>query len=213
MDLRRMDAAALDTAPLTPHEEARVRGVVRVEERRRRLVGHRLLRVVLAERLGVDPDAVKIRRSACPRCGEPHGRPELQDPRAPWRFSATSSGDLVCVAVATRTIGIDLERVPSADVARSISVALTGARSGPSLAGFMSPAAAARAWTRWEALAKAVGTGICRLPCRDGRDDAHEGDLVGWRVGAIDVGGGYAAAYAIAAGPDGTAPANGGPEG
>jgi 4'-phosphopantetheinyl transferase len=206
VDLRRVDTAVLDTAPLTPREEARVRGVVRVEDRRRRLVGHRLLRQVLADRLGVDPDVVAIRRSACPRCGEPHGRPELRHPSAPWRFSASSSGDLVCVAVAARSIGIDVERVPGADVARSISAALTGPHVGSSPAGRMSPAAAARAWTRWEARAKAVGTGLCRLPSRDGLDDAAERDPVEWRVGGIAVCRGYAAAYAFADGPQCAAP-------
>lgn len=115
-----------------PAELARVDAYDRPADAARSLLGAALLRVAVAEHLGVAPADVRVDRR-CSDCGEDHGAPRIIAPDPALWVSVSHSGLLVVVALDTEgPVGIDVQRV--ADLA--------------------DPADAA-AWVRAEALVKA----------------------------------------------------------
>jgi len=84
---------------LDAEETARAGRWRRPADRVRYVARHVALRLILAERLGVDPATVAFERAPCPLCGELHGRPQLRD-RDDVHFSLSSTGDVAAVAVA-----------------------------------------------------------------------------------------------------------------
>ena len=171
------------------------------------IVARGVLRLILSRYLGTDPQQLQF------RCN-PHGKPELADPRQSWlRFSVAHSGDWAVYALACgRSVGIDLEaahRTVDMDlvVAQCFSpteqLAFTRLPPGQQPEGFF------RAWTRKEAYVKARGTGFNLPPnlfsvslAPDTRPELlnAEGDAAGaemWSILDVEVAPGYKAALAV----------------
>jgi len=123
----------------------------------------------------------------CDRCGEPHGRVRIHDPRI--RSGVTYAGGfaIVCVTDEAASVGIDAE--PEFDARRDAAGLVGIVRSGVTTT--------VRAWTRIEAVLKADGRGLQVDPSR-----VHIAELGGgtWRA-SID---GSATVFAgrDVAGPD-----------
>lgn len=148
---------------LSDEERARASRFVRDVHRRRFVVAHGALRLVLADYVDAEPTALEF------IAGE-HGKPALRQVagRPAVEFNLSHSDDLALVAVAhARPVGVDLERwsegVEHLDLAeRFFSAgerdALRALAHAPELVeeGFFA------AWTRKEAYLKATGHGISR---------------------------------------------------
>lgn len=189
-------------ATLDDVEQSVAARFVRPGDRCRYEAAHVGLRVVLAacERTGMA--AVTIVRTACRRCGAPHGKPVLLD-RPDVGFSLARAGTLALVAVAAGPVGVDLEPVdgrPPPNLVRSIC---TPGEVGALEAAGAPSANVLRMWTRKEALLKATGEGLTRDPrtVEVGRGGATTVD--GFRVTDVDVG---VAGYVAAASWAGSAP-------
>ncbi|MBM3984222.1 MAG: 4'-phosphopantetheinyl transferase superfamily protein [Planctomycetes bacterium] len=148
-------------ALLAPDELARAARMAGEALRRRFLVAHGVLRVLVAQHAGLEPGALRFDTS-----GEAGGKPRLAGP-PPARatdFNLSHSGELALLAVASGVeVGVDVEQVqPLHDL-------------GPLVRRVMSPAEAQalldlpagrrveewyRAWTRKEAVLKATGRGL-----------------------------------------------------
>lgn len=120
------------------------------------------LREVLACYTGTDPRGIELERTAL-------GKPGLAG-NGNLHFSVSDSGDLALVAVASRDVGVDVERVEERLLTRRLS-------SRKRIEDFYGR------WTALEARGKAIGGGLFA-----------RGD--GVACAALDVGPGYAAAVA-----------------
>ena len=164
------------------------------EPRKRSLVGHIALRLLLAELTGAAPESLRFERR-CGHCGEAgHGKPQLST-RPELDFSLSHSGGLALIAVASgRRVGADVERVrPRTDV-RAIARGSLTARERRTIESCETDearrAAFFRCWTRKEAYLKGIGTGLA------GGLDADPEAARGWHVSSLPVPPGYAAAVA-----------------
>lgn len=135
--------------------EELIRARTMSSERARRFVAARAaLRELLGSLLGVARADVEIRYG-------PHGKPEVE---GPLRFSVAHSGELVLMAAALgREVGVDVERVrrlsDPAGLAREVLDA--GEQDAfAALAPHERDADLLAAWTRKEALLKALGIGL-----------------------------------------------------
>ncbi|MEU8461620.1 4'-phosphopantetheinyl transferase superfamily protein [Streptomyces sp. NPDC029003] len=184
-----------DLRVLDAEERRRMARYRRAEDRARYGFAHVALRRILAARLDVAPRAVRFRREPCPVCAGPHGRPALDAPSTRTRFSLSHRGQRVLIAVAERTVGVDVEAVPGGTtvtgVARALHPAERAAIEAAPPAG--RGAAFARAWARKEAYLKGIGTGLGRGL---GEDDTGA-PIPGWRVVDLPVDEAHAAALAV----------------
>ncbi len=123
------------------------------------------LRATLAAHVGCRPEELVF------TLGE-FGKPSLVRPCAGPNFSASSAGDWALVAVCNgRTLGADVEgpaaRLGAAEELSGLAETVLGAAERAEFAR-LAPQARAdallRAWTRKEALLKALGTGLSREP-------------------------------------------------
>jgi len=124
------------------------------------------LRVVLARYLGIRADEVRMVRAPCPRCGELHGRPELDpavhgDGDERLRFSMAHCAGLAVYAVARQPVGVDAEalaaRVDEADL-RSTLHPDELRQDAPGRHALLG------CWARKEAYLKGLGIGLGRDP-------------------------------------------------
>ncbi|MEV3993025.1 4'-phosphopantetheinyl transferase superfamily protein [Streptomyces sp. NPDC049837] len=172
----------------------------RAAGRRGRLVAHVALRVLLGERLGLAPEAVRLGRAACPCCGAPHGRPVVEGGGA--HFSLSYSGSLVLLGLGPAPLGVDVERVPSPGLVEDTTPALHPAERAElaALDEESRPAAFARAWARKEAYLKGIGTGLGRSAARDyvGTRPTPAPGPDGWTIRDVAAPAGFAAAVAMA---------------
>lgn len=124
---------------------------------RRRLAAQAALRLVLAEETGVPPGRLELRHG-------PHGKPELADGRL--FFNLSDSGGLALVAVSPDApLGVDVEAVRPLRRWRAVARRVFGTQALERLE--RQPAARRdrtliRTWCRYEAWAKARGTGLAR---------------------------------------------------
>lgn len=140
---------------LDPVEAARAARFASRDERRRHVVSHGVLRLILSAFTGCDPRAIHIATAA-------RGKPYVVG-RGP-HFSLSHCGDVALVAV-TRggPIGVDVERVRSDLELDAFARPLVAA---PDIARIEGRAPEARtrewfqAWARLEAVAKASGNGL-----------------------------------------------------
>lgn len=97
-------------------ERARVDALERPADRARSLLGAALLRVAVAENLGVSPSEVVVDRT-CSECGGPHGAPRIVGTGSPGLWvSVSHSGLLVVVAVSGHgPVGVDVQRLADLD--------------------------------------------------------------------------------------------------
>lgn len=163
-----MEQRWVDTWVVSRRELARSTsydGLLSPDERARAATGRRsapfvagavLLRLAAARRTGIAPEDVRVRR-CCPRCGGPHGRPEL--PGLGLTASVSHSGDLVAVALTdTGWVGIDVERLR--EVPRSLAARVLSDHEQ----GLVTDEPAFFAiWTIKEALVKASGRGLAGI--------------------------------------------------
>jgi 4'-phosphopantetheinyl transferase len=151
---------------LSANERERA-GPLPLAARKRRFVARQAaLRLILAGQTGSAPGQLRLVRSE-------HGKPALAGEHD-IRFSVSDSADLALVAVARREVGVDVEQIrarPAATRAAALGVDRFFER-----------------WTRLEAEAKALGTGLLGLRGRERLTST-----------SIEVGPGFAAAVAVAA--------------
>jgi 4'-phosphopantetheinyl transferase len=148
------DLAPHHLALLDAVETGRRDAYLRAEDRARFALGGVLLRLVVASRLGVAPEAVRVDRT-CPGCGEPHGRPRI--PGAELHVSVTHSGDFaVIAATAAGPVGVDLEAVRTFEHQPLLDDVLAPSEhdGDTSLEAFFCY------WTRKESVLKATGAGL-----------------------------------------------------
>jgi 4'-phosphopantetheinyl transferase len=194
-------------AVLTADEHAVVARQRRPDDWARAVVGRAGLRHLLGRHLDVDPREV-------PLVPGTFGKPQLaSETAADLRFNVSHSADLVLMALASgREVGVDVEQVRSDAAIPEIVDQFFSPTERAVLRG-MSPAhrtaASFACWTLKEAYLKARGGGldrpldefdvVTRWPASGRLADACVvGDIDGWAVQLLDVGGGYAAAVAAA---------------
>ncbi|GAA3869826.1 4'-phosphopantetheinyl transferase family protein [Streptomyces sedi] len=149
----------------TPAERERAGTFVHAAEGIWYLVHRLATRRILADRLRCGPEDVVIGRSSCPGCGSfEHGPPRLFAPRTPLTLSLSRSGPhwLLALAPGGGRVGADIELLGDRDVTGLAKVCLTPAEqrrlrsTEPAARGVVFH----RCWTRKEAVAKALGTGL-----------------------------------------------------
>lgn len=165
------------------------------------LAGHVALRLLLGAYLGIPPVDVLLQRLPCLLCGQPHGRPVVDG--NPVHFSLSHSGGLCLLALARTAVGVDIEAVPSLEVAQEVGECLHP-REASELRGLRTmdqPAAFARVWARKEAYLKGLGVGLGRSMSLDYLGTAPDAvaKVPGWAIGDVAVDDGYAAAVAVQA--------------
>ena len=162
-------------------------------DRRRFIVARAGLRRLLAERLGLRPEAVEFAYG-------PRGKPALA-PRlasSDLRFNVSHSEDLaVCAFTRGREIGIDVEAVRAIEDADAIAARFFSARENDvyrALDPREKPLGFFNCWTRKEAFIKAIGDGLYHPldsfdvslapgePARILRVNDIPGDSCGWRL-------------------------------
>lgn len=129
---------------------------------------HAAMRRVFADHyLGGSPARIGFGRHVCPRCADPaHGRPRILAPVTGLEFSLSRTGPHWALAVtAGERVGLDIECGDRASqgAERAARIALSDGEAAELRT--LEHAAARReffltAWTRKEAVLKAVGTGI-----------------------------------------------------
>jgi 4'-phosphopantetheinyl transferase len=186
-------------ALLDPVEQGRREALRYEADRDRFTAAAALLRLVVADRTGLDPAAVPVRRD-CPGCGRPHGRPVVDG--YGLHLSVTHSGERVGVAVAGAPVGLDVEEIRPVRVAELARLALGPDERADDVAGFF------RYWTRKESAIKATGDGLTVALTRVRVSRPGEpARLLGYpdRAGLVatmrdlDAGTGYAAALTVLA--------------
>jgi 4'-phosphopantetheinyl transferase len=148
-------------------EERRRAGPPPFSPRKRRYVARQgVVRKILARCAAVPPKGLALVRSN-------HGKPMVAGV-AGLRFSVSDSADLALVAVAGREVGVDVERIRIRPASKRAEIGTEE---------FF------ERWTRLEAKAKALGTGLIR----------PRGDADGLACTSLDLGRGFAGAVAVAA--------------
>jgi 4'-phosphopantetheinyl transferase len=150
---------------LSPEEQERAGHRLRDDHRRRFVVAHGALRIILAGYVGSDPEALAF---SVGKHGKPALDAERTAPNGAMEFNLSHSEDVALIAVArARPVGVDVqrwsERVSHLELAERFfspqeREALRLLSHEPEMieAGFFA------AWTRKEAYLKATGHGITR---------------------------------------------------
>lgn len=192
-----------DLLPILDDEERarlrRFRRPVDAETFRSRHVG---LRLLLAGYLDTDPADLRLRPDACPVCGQAHGRPVIETGTS-LEFSLSSARQMICCAIATTRVGVDVERVPIPDVRAVLSLLNADDRGSiEAMPDHQRAEATTRCWVRSEAYLKGLGTGIARGlgEATVGVDDSRPTTVPGWSVRSIEAPAPFAAALACLGG-------------
>ena len=141
---------------LSPDEQQRLAAYRSRESAERYVVTRALVRVVLAERLGVAPATLAFGRTG-------RGKPVLTES---LQFNVSHSGDLILLAVsADRAVGVDVERRREVErvqalVDRWLSAAEREQVQRIAASGLTVSEAFLRVWSLKEARLKALGVGI-----------------------------------------------------
>ena len=160
------------------------------------------LRLLLAGYLDTSPAGLRLRPDACPVCGQAHGRPVVE-PGANLEFSVSSARQVICCAIATTPVGVDVERVPIPDVRAVLSLLNADDRGDiEALPDHQRAEATTRCWVRSEAYLKGLGTGIARGlgEMTVGVDDSRPTTVPGWSVRSLEAPEPFAAALACRGG-------------
>lgn len=135
---------------LTCSEKKRRNEYLYERDRRRFVIRHTALRLLLADRLGLAPAAIRIGNTD-------KGKPFLVESPS-LHFSISQSGPLAVIAISECPLGADIERVdftfPIADVITSVMTERERSQIDKTPAGFF------QVWTAKEAILKAAGTGL-----------------------------------------------------
>lgn len=156
---------------LDDEERARARSLLPGPQVEAFVVAHAVLRVALAEALGVDPGAVRLRR-------EPREQPRLAGSAASAiRFSLAYSPTLAVVALARgREVGVDVQEVRPVGAAMDLAARHFLPRDVAALG--RAPRERfdrefLQVWARREAALKALGVGLSELLAAHGDASAH----------------------------------------
>jgi 4'-phosphopantetheinyl transferase len=197
-----------DMAPwLSAAEQARAGRFGTTALRDRYICGRATLRCVLAQRLGVEPQAVPIRRG-------PRGRPELDAIDLDFNVSHTDGGAVIGIVAARYVrVGVDVERTDRAVGAERLARKFLSTDEQTSLV-HVAPeqrrAIFLRYWTCKEAMSKATGDGLSAPFAQLSVDVASSLRLVAgpapynpeaWRLAALDVPDGFLATVALWSAP------------
>jgi 4'-phosphopantetheinyl transferase len=172
---------------LSPDERDRAASFRFARDRSRYVVARGLLRTLLGERLGIEPELVEFAH------GE-HGKPRLAEDTG-LRFNLSHSKGLMALALSEgREVGVDVEakrdELFTIGIARRYLPAPAADEIGRRT-GTERTAEFFRAWVRQEAYAKGRGAGL-ELIGESPR---------GWSIADLDLAGGFAAAVAIEGAP------------
>ena len=149
-----------ELAELSLEEHKRAASFAFRADRRRYTAAHVMLRRVLSGYLDIPPSSLVLHREPCPRCGKTAGRPALPL-RYGVHFSLAHSGDAVVIAVASQSVGVDVEQQPSGCVcALSADMNAADAEWGRALTEAARHDLVIRWWVRAEAVLKCTGEGI-----------------------------------------------------
>lgn len=199
------EPSAAEEGTLDDDERARAARFVHARDRRRFVVAHAALRSFLAERLEIEPTAVRFSRDSS-------GKPRLASGLPILHFNLSHADDVgLLAATYGSAVGVDVERVRSLPHSEDIADAnftdgerdaLRELRPDEWEEGFF------RCWTRKEAVVKALGDGLGQpLQTFDVRITADAGDLfvrvegrsAGWWLRNLPAPAGFAAAGAVTA--------------
>jgi 4'-phosphopantetheinyl transferase len=168
---------------LPAEERARAARMRRPQVHRRWVAARWALRGAIGHYLQLEPESIELRRGA-------HGKPELAAAEGSLQFNLSHSGDRAVIAIAgERRVGVDIERIEQRrDVLTLARRALdpAEAREVAEAPAEVRQTAFHAAWTRREAIAKCLGTGL-----------AAELPAAAVAVSNFDAGAGYAAAIAV----------------
>ncbi|MFT3916657.1 MAG: 4'-phosphopantetheinyl transferase superfamily protein [Anaeromyxobacteraceae bacterium] len=167
-------------ALLSGEERARADRFLQARDRERFVTGRAALRLVVAGRAGVAPEALAIEPA-------PGGKPRVAGGPP---FSLSRADGLALLGVGRgRALGVDLERVREVPEADAIAARVLGPRELAAwrAAGAGRGDAFLRAWTRTEALVKALGLGLGAGPPPEDEADVFD----------LDVAPGFRAALAV----------------
>jgi 4'-phosphopantetheinyl transferase len=202
------DAVAAAAAILSADEQWRADRYLHDRDRRRFTVSRAVLRVLLADRLGIPPAWVAFQYGAQgkPALAPDHGRPGL-------RFNLSHTGELAVFAFAHgHEVGVDVESIDRAVEAERLAAGFFSAQEVAALRalapdqrrlGFLN------GWTRKEAFVKALGNGLgCPLdsfdvsiapdePARILRFNPAHGDPASWHVESFSPASEFVAALVV----------------
>ena len=208
LDLPEVQVALLRAA-LAPDELARAARFRFAADARRSIVTRGVLRSILADLTNTTPGAIVFNYDV-------HGKPGLLNDRtnaSDLAFNVSHAGALALIAVTYGTaIGVDVERLREIEQADDLARRNFTAREWAAYD--RQPVDQRRkaffeAWTRKEAVLKAMGVGLSRDPATVGiwgdangllrleLDDPAEAGL--WSVASLDPGDGYVGALALRA--------------
>jgi 4'-phosphopantetheinyl transferase len=192
VDVWRADLATeADRSLLSGDEQARAARFIRAEHRRNWGTARAILRALLAGYLDTDPRALRFELG-------PQGKPALPAPHHDLRFNVSHSRAIALYAITRgREVGVDVEhedrRVEAVGLARRVFGDKEAERLG-ALDETTRRHQFMRAWVRYEAAVKCLGTGIA------GDDGAALGEHAPW-VGEFDVGPGTIGAVSVVGRP------------
>jgi 4'-phosphopantetheinyl transferase len=201
------ELSPVDDALLDDEERARSMRFFRPSDRRRFVLAHAALRLLLARCLEIPPKAVRYETGV-------HGKPRLGPGLPPLEFNMSHSGRLAMLAVTQDgSVGVDVEYVR--DVPDALSIADMHFSTAEQEVLRSLPQAELRdaffrCWTRKEAVIKAFGEGL-NLPLDSfdvsldpgatseiNRSDGGRGDTARWSLRDVAAPPGYVAAGANA---------------
>ncbi|MFF9850584.1 4'-phosphopantetheinyl transferase family protein [Streptomyces litmocidini] len=191
-------AARLAAGTLDDEERERAAAFRHQADRDAYVVAHVGLRMLLGLYLDVSPDRVRMTRRPCPtpNCGKPHGRPVVRGDEI--HFSLSHTRGLVFLALADSPVGVDVEKVPDAEVTAKLGPLLHPRETAEldALRPAERPLAFGRAWVRKEAYFKALGTGLSRGTAADylGTGPTPPPPPPGWSLTDVVAPDGYTAA-------------------
>jgi 4'-phosphopantetheinyl transferase len=154
-----------DASALSSHESQRAAAFASATDRRRYVAAHAFMRAVLAHHTGIDARALCFTEGAA-------GKPALVPSQAGSliQFNLSHSGDLaLCGAAREQSLGVDVEVVRSLDDLPALlrsSFSADERRQFDALEPTLRHEAFFAAWTRKEAVIKALGTGLSTDPAR-----------------------------------------------
>ena len=91
-------------------KQKRIQAFLRREDATRALIGQILLRIIIQDMLGIPGNVISFEQNK-------YGKPSLKNNEG-FHFNLSHSGDWVVLAVDSRQIGIDVERIMDIDVAK-----------------------------------------------------------------------------------------------
>lgn len=192
---------------LSREERVRMERFRQEMDRARYAAAHAGLRVLLSQRLQMEPAAIRFERGA-------YGKPQLATEYGgtAWRFNLSHSGELALIALSRAEVGVDVEAVNPAvglDVAETFCSA-DEMRQLEAMREENRTAALHRIWTAKEAVGKASGAGIASWMREIAVELKDAGEIAArrlqfpaepWFVRELEVPAGYVGAVAAPGGP------------